>query len=61
MVKGKKMKAYSDWQVLFCHDCYEPTPPGELTELFSGVYLCQECVDENLDNSELSDNFTGEI
>lgn len=30
------------WTIIFCAECHEPFPPGQL-ENYNGHYLCETC------------------
>jgi len=38
-------KTKPPWRIIFCAECHEPTPPGQLTE-YNGHFLCQSCEDD---------------
>lgn len=47
------MKLDNQWQIVFCSQCSEPTPPKQLQKPFKsdGLY-CPECIDDLFNNSE---------
>jgi len=39
------MENLKEWRIIFCSECHEPTPPGQLTE-YNGHLLCELCEDD---------------
>ena len=53
-MRRNKSKLERIWTIIFCQECYEPTPPGCGLMTDHMGFICDECLNNEMDQYDVS-------